>query len=88
MDFQDLLREKNLTMYRLAKISGVPKTTVIDLCTGKSAVEGCTAKTVQNLARALDCTMEELMTVRSAVRTEPGTDRLTPRGAAEAEQRH
>jgi len=58
-----MLDERNLSMYRLAKISGVPNTTVIDICSGKSSIEGCTAKTVFQLAKALNCTMEELMTI-------------------------
>lgn len=61
MDLKTLLSERKMSMYRLSQISGVPKTTVIDICTGKSAIEGCTAKTVMLLAKALDCTMEELM---------------------------
>ncbi|MCF0133190.1 MAG: helix-turn-helix transcriptional regulator [Blautia sp.] len=30
-----MLDEKNMSMYRLAKLSGVSKTTVIDICSGK-----------------------------------------------------
>ena len=48
-------------MYRLAKISGIPKTTVIDICSGKSSIEGCNAGTVFRLAKALGCSMEDLM---------------------------
>ena len=61
MTIQSLLRKKKMSMYRLSQISGVPKTTVIDICSGKSDIEGCTAKTVMQLSRALGCTMEELM---------------------------
>lgn len=50
-----------MSMYRLAKISGVPKTTVIDICTGKSNIEGCNAGTVYRIAKALGCRMEDLM---------------------------
>ena len=66
MTMQSILREKNMSMYRLSKISGVPKTTVIDICSGKSDIEGCTAKTVMQLSRALGCTMEELMQIDHA----------------------
>ena len=62
MKIQTLLNEKGMTMYRLSKISGVPKTTVIDICSGKSSIEACSAKTVFQLAKALGCTMENLMT--------------------------
>lgn len=66
MTMQSMLREKNLSMYRLSRISGVPKTTVIDICSGKSDIEGCTAKTVMQLSKALGCTMEELMQIDNA----------------------
>ncbi len=48
-------------MYHLSKISGVPKTTVIDICAGRSSLEKCSAKTVLLIAKALNCTMEELL---------------------------
>ena len=66
MNLQTLLAEKNMTMYRLSKISGVPKTTVIDICSGKSSIDGCNAKTVLRLAKALGCSMEELMEIDNA----------------------
>lgn len=61
MTFQEYLQTKNMTGYRLSKCSGVPKTTVTDICTGKSALEKCTAGTVKKLAEALDCSMEFLV---------------------------
>lgn len=65
MNLQTLLAKKNMTMYRLSKLSGVPKTTVIDICSGKSSIENCNAKTVFQLAKALDCPMETLMQTES-----------------------
>lgn len=61
MDLQSLIDSKNISKYYLSKISGIPKTTVIDICSGKSSIENCNAKTVLKIARALDCTMEEIM---------------------------
>lgn len=55
-----------MTMYRLSKESGVAKTTVIDICSGKSSIGGCNADTVLRLSRALGCTMEELMQIDNA----------------------
>ena len=66
MNLQTMLAERNMSMYRLSKQSGVPKTTVIDICSGKSSIEGCNAKTVMLLAKALNCTMEELMRIDTA----------------------
>ena len=66
MNLRSMLNERKMSMYRLAKLSGVPKTTVIDICSGKSSIEGCNAKTVLQLAKALGCSMEELMKIDSA----------------------
>lgn len=66
MNLQTLLSEKKMTMYRLSKLSGVPKTTVIDICSGKSSIGCCNAKTVLRLSKALDCSMEELMQIDNA----------------------
>lgn len=61
MTMQTKLNEKGMTMYQLSKLSGVPKTTVLDICSGKSEIGACNARTVQRLSEALGCTMEELM---------------------------
>ena len=61
MNLQLALSERNISMYHLSKISGVPKTTVIDICAGRSSLEKCSAKTVLLIAKALNCTMEELL---------------------------
>lgn len=51
-----------LTIFRYADImvlgDGIYRD---DLCKGKSSMEKCTAKTVRQLAKALGCSMEELM---------------------------
>ncbi len=54
MNLQTMLKEKGLTMYQLSKASGVPKTTVIDICSGKSEIGSCNARIVQRLSKALD----------------------------------
>ena len=61
MTLQTLMANRNMNMYRLARASGLPQTTVIDICSGKSTIPSCTARTVQKLSRALGCSMEELM---------------------------
>lgn len=61
MDLNSLIEQKKMTKYRLSQVSGVPKTTVLDICSGKSAIEKCNAKTILQLSKALGCSMEELM---------------------------
>lgn len=61
MDLQSFLNSRNMSKYQLSKISGVPKTTIMDICAGRSEISRCSAGTVQRLAKALDCTMESMM---------------------------
>lgn len=66
MNLQTMLQEKGMTMYHLSKASGVPKTTVLDICSGKSEIGACNARTVLRLSKALGCSMEELMQIDTA----------------------
>ena len=61
MDINVLLEQRNMTKYRLSKSSGVPQTTIIDICSGKSRIEKCSADTLYKLAKALDVSMETLV---------------------------
>ena len=73
MDLQSLLDQRKISKYHLSKISGVPKTTIMDICAGRSDIERCSAKTVQQLAAALNCTMEDIMKL-----TPPKTGKDSP----------
>lgn len=61
MTIQDALRQKNMSIYRLAKTSQIPYATVNDICNGKARLEKCSAETVYRLAHALNVSMEELL---------------------------
>ena len=61
MTIQDALKQKNLSIYRLSKLSEVPYATVNDICNGKARLEKCSAETIYRLAHALDVSMEELL---------------------------
>lgn len=39
MTINEIIQESGMTKYRIAKISGVPHTTLYDLCNGKSRIE-------------------------------------------------
>ncbi len=58
---KDLLKERDITVYRLAKDSGIPYATVNDICNGKTRLEKCSAETIYKLAKALKVTMETLL---------------------------
>lgn len=60
MIIDDLLRERNMTKYRLAVTAGIPHATLNDICSGKTRLEKCSAETVYKLAKALGVSMELL----------------------------
>ncbi len=57
----DLLAQRGMTGYSLSKRSGVPYTTLNDICNNKTSLEKCSAETVFRLAKELHVTMEELL---------------------------
>jgi len=61
MNINALIEQKNMTKYKLAKLSGVPHTTVIDICSGKTSIGKCNAETLYKLAKALDVSMDTLV---------------------------
>ena len=61
MYLNDLLNEKKMSKYRLAKKSGIPQTTIVDICSRKARIEKCSADTIYKIAKALDVSMESLI---------------------------
>jgi transcriptional regulator with XRE-family HTH domain len=61
MKIDELLKEKNLTKYRLAVQSGVPHTTLNDIFSGKTRIEKCSGETLYKLSRVLDVPIEVLI---------------------------
>ena len=61
MTIEDMLTERKMSVYRLSKTSGIPYTTLNDICSGKAYLGKCSADTVYKLARALDISMEDLL---------------------------
>lgn len=61
MLIREIMEERQITVYRLAKLSGVPISTVNDIYHGKAQIEKCTAETVYKLAKSLDISMDVLM---------------------------
>lgn len=60
MGLQDILNEKNLTKYKLAKLSHIPYATLNDLCSNKTKIAKCSSETLYKLAKALQIPMEYL----------------------------
>ena len=61
MMIEELLKKRNMTKYRLSKLSDVPYSTLNDLCSVKTRLEKCSAETVYRLAKELHVSMEELL---------------------------
>jgi len=64
MNINEMLADKGITKYRLAKMSGVPQTSIIDICSGKAKIENCSGATIYKLAKVLDVSMEALVADR------------------------
>ena len=61
MQLNRLIRQKNISLYRLAKNCGLPYTTVNDIFNGKAQLGMCSAETVYKLSRELNVSMEQLI---------------------------
>ena len=61
MTFGDLLLQNNTTVYKLSKESGVPKTTIFDIASGKSNIMDCSGRNLLKLSKYLNVTIEDLL---------------------------
>ena len=61
MTLREIIARRDTTMYRLAKDSGVPYSTINDVCNGKTRIENISAGTAYRLARALNVSTDELL---------------------------
>lgn len=61
MDINQLLKERGLTKYCLAKQSGVPHTTINDICSGKTNIIKCSVETLYRISVFLEIPMESLI---------------------------
>lgn len=61
MLINDELKNQNMTKYRLSQNSGVPQTTINDICSGKADLEKCAAGTLYKIANVLGLTVEDIL---------------------------
>ena len=59
--FETLLKDRNMSVYQCAKLSGIPYTTLSEVVRGKTKIEKCSAETVYKLSKLFNVTMEELL---------------------------
>lgn len=65
MNLQELIENNNYTIYRFSKESGIPKTTLLDLCSGKTSIHKSQAITIKKIANTLGVSMEYLMSLEN-----------------------
>ena len=61
MDVNEILKQRGMTKYKLAKAGGIPHTTINDICNGKTRIEKCSGETLYKLSRTLGVSMEDLV---------------------------
>ena len=49
------LEKKQMTKYKISKVSGVPQTTINDICSGKVDLEKCSAGTALSNCKGPRC---------------------------------
>ena len=70
MTINQIISDRGITKYRLAKLSGVPHATLNDICNGKTKIEKCSAETIYKLAQVLSVSMEYLIETSIKIREE------------------
>lgn len=60
---KDYLKKQNISMYALAKDSGVAYSTINDIANGRVDIENCKLGAVRAIAKALDISIDELCAV-------------------------
>ena len=63
MTFLDLLSEKKTTVYSLSMNSGIPRTTLTDIASGKADLLGCSGKTLLAISESLHVSIEDLLSL-------------------------
>ena len=63
MTFLDLLSEKKTTVYSLSIDSGIPRTTLTDIASGKADILECSGKTLLAVSKSLNVSIEDLLSL-------------------------
>ncbi len=63
MTFLDLLSEKKTTVYTLSINSGIPRTTLTDIASGKADILECSGKTLLAISKSLNVSIEDLLSL-------------------------
>lgn len=61
MLINEQLEKLQITKYRLSKESGVPQTTINDICNGRADIEKCAVGTLYKIAKVLGVSIENIL---------------------------
>ncbi len=61
MSIIEALEKKNMTQYRLAKLSGVSNATLSEIINGKTKIEKCSGETLYKISTVLGVSIESLI---------------------------
>lgn len=61
MNLKDILIEKGYTIYKLSKDSGVSKTTLFDIFSGKSNILDCRLGSILKICNTLDISIYDVV---------------------------
>lgn len=61
MTIKEIMKERNMSRYKLSKESGIPYSTIDDIYKGKTKIGKCSAETIYKMSIPLNVTMEELV---------------------------
>lgn len=61
MSLKSILKEKNISQYKLSKLSFVPYTTINDICSEKTKILKCSVEALDKIAKSLDLSVDYLI---------------------------
>lgn len=64
MRIRDVMKRKNLSVYRISAMSNIPYSTLTDIVNEKTQLEKCSVETLYKLCKALDIDMMKLIEER------------------------
>lgn len=63
---KDYLNKNQISIYTLSKNTNIPYTTLNELVNGKKKISDCKLKTIENLAKGLNLSIESLLSILNA----------------------
>lgn len=61
MVINNLLKERNMSQYKLSKLSGVSQSTISDICNGKILLVKCSGETLRKIAKTLNVSIDSIL---------------------------